>query len=302
MAKNRPVRKIPIATGALDSASWLLGARGLHRSGEGTHWEAVGGHGYPINDLIRQPGRLICASLWGLWEIRSDRPRWLQLHDETLTEVLAIAPAPGDPGLVAASPYGLAFGRRGEHGASRWCSRCKGLSLDERFSNAVLARPQVPGEWLVGTENGVLIYTQADDRWRRTDLGGRPCRALLHAFDCFWAGTDEGGIWRSTDGRSWRRAGRGLDHGTVFALSATADCILAGTLQGICAGSGDSTWQRLGPPLLVSAIAAHPEAEGPWLAGATPGGLWRSDDAGDHWRQVCDFGSVRAIAPPEGKR
>lgn len=279
--------------------SWLLGGDGLHRSSDGTDWETVGGQGYPVNDLIRQPRRLVCATLWGLWEIDGDRPRWVQLHDETLTEVLAIAPAAGDPGVVAVSAYGLAFGRRGEGGVTRWRSRSDGLSPNERFSNAVLAQPDAPGHWLVGTENGVLIYSEADGVWHRTDLTGRPCRALLQAFDSLWAGTDEGGIWRSVDGTSWQRAGTCLDSATVFSLSATADRILAGALQGICVGDGDSAWRQLGPSLLVSAIAAHPDAYGPWLAGATPGGLWRSDDAGDHWHQVGGFDTVRAIVPPE---
>jgi len=282
--------------------SWLLGANGLHRSRDGADWEATGGHGYPVNDLIREPRRLVCATLWGLWEINGERERWVQLHDETLTEVLAIAPAAGDPGVVAVSAYGLAFGQRGEHGATRWRSRSDGLKPNERFSSAVLARPAGPGEWLVGTENGVLVYSEADNCWQRTDLEGRPCRALLHAFDSLWAGTDEGGVWRSNDGFSWQRAGAGLDNDTVFSLSATADRILAGSLRGICVGDGDSSWRRLGPSLLVSAIVAHSDVDGPWLAGATPGGLWRSDDAGEHWHQVGDFDSVRVIVPPEVRK
>ena len=133
----------------------------------------------------------------------------------------------------------------------------------------------------------------------RTDLTGRPCRALLHAFDHLWAGTDDGGVWRSADGFSWRRVGTGLESGTVFALSANAYRILAGTLHGICVGVGDGAWQRLGPRMLVSALAAHPEPAWPWLAGATPAGLWRTDDAGERWRQIGDFDTVRVIMAPE---
>ncbi len=143
------------------------------------------------------------------------------------------------------------------------------------------------------------MYDEAARVWHRSDLSGRPCRALLGAFDQLWAGTDEGGIWCSADGFSWQRAGTGLEDGTVFALAATADRILAGTLGGICSGDGTGAWQRTGPRLLVSAIAAHPESAGPWLAGATPGGLWRSDDAGQRWRQIDGFDTVRAILPPE---
>ena len=88
-----------------------------------------------------------------------------------------------------------------------------------------------------------------------------------------------------------------FDHPSCVVYS--ADRILAGTLRGVCVGDGSSAWQRLGPRLLVSAIAAHPSAEGPWLAGATPGGLWRSDDGGRRWGQIDGFDTVRVILPPE---
>jgi hypothetical protein len=281
------------------SGRWLVGAHNLQGSVDAGDWEPIGGHGYPVNDILRQPHRLVCATHWGLWEVLGDPPGWRQLHDETLTEVLGIAACAGDPGVVAVSAYGLAFGERGEHGATHWRSRSDDLSLNERFSNAVLALPDAPGHWLIGTEDGVIQYDESTAGWHRTDLKGRPCRVLLHAFDRLWAGTDEGGIWCSADGISWRRAGTGLDDGTVFALAASADRILAGTLRGVCVGDGSSAWQRLGPRLLVSAIAAHPSAEGPWLAGATPGGLWRSDDGGRRWGQIDGFDTVRVILPPE---
>jgi len=278
---------------------WLVGANGLHLSHDSIQWSAAGGGGHLVTDLICQPHRVLCATMAGLWQIDRDSPKWRQLHDETLTEVLAIAPDEGEPGVVAASPYGLAFGQPGEHGATRWQSRAEGLSLNERFSNTVLAHPEIPGSWIVGNEDGVMIYAASQDRWDRTDLAGLPCRALLFAHNCLWAGTDGGGVWRSADGNTWRRAGTGLDTDSVFTLVATGERILAGTLQGICVGNGTSTWQRSGPGLLVSAVAAHSDEGGPWLAGATPGGLWRSDDGGRHWHQMGDFDTVRVILAPE---
>lgn len=278
---------------------WLLGADGLHRSLDGTDWEEIARSGYPVQDLVREPGRVLCATLWGLWEVTSPTSPWIQLHDETLTEVMSIAPHPAHPGVAAVSVYGLSFGQLGKHGATRWQSHAEGLTLNERFSNALLALPGTEGQWLVGTEQGVLIYDETADYWQRTELTRYPCRALLHAHGRLWAGTDGGGVWRSTDGGSWQRAGTTLDEESIFALGATTDHILAGTLRGICVGDGASRWQRSGPALLVSAVAAHPNGEGPWLAGATPGGLWRSDDAGARWHQVGDFHTVRVIMPPE---
>jgi ligand-binding sensor domain-containing protein len=278
---------------------WLVGANGVYHSGDGIHWQARGGTGHLVTDLIRRPEQLLCATMAGVWQVDSSPEQWVQLHDETLTEVLGIAADSGDPGVVAVSPYGLAFGRSAEHGGKRWRSCSDDLSLNERFSNAVLAHPQTQEHWLVGTEAGVLIYVAAENRWERTELAGVPCRALLHAHGALWAGTDGGGIWRSVDGAVWSQAGTDLDHASIFSLSATADQILAGTLAGIVVGDGDSSWQRSGPSLLVSAVAAHPDEGGPWLVGANPGGLWRSEDGGTHWGQVGDFDSVRMILAPE---
>ena len=278
---------------------WLLGSRGVHRSVDGIRWEPIGPHRYPINDLVRQPHRIVAAAEWGLWEILPGRPGWVQLHDETLTEILAIAPGCGDPGIVAASPYGIAFGKRGPLGETHWTSRCEGLSVNETFSNALLPDPAAHGRWLVGTEAGLLVYLHAEDRWERSSLSGTPCRALCHAHGYFWAGTDDRGVWRSVDGLAWEQAGRDLYDAAVFSLSASGGLIVAGTLHGICVGDGTGAWHRRGPRMLISAVATHPNVDGFWLAGATPGGLWLTEDAGDTWRQAGQHNTVRSILPPE---
>jgi ligand-binding sensor domain-containing protein len=282
--------------------SWFLGSRGIHQSVDGIQWEPLGDRPYQINDLVRQPHRLVAAADWGMWEVFPDRPGWVQLHDETLTEILAISPGSGDPGIVAASPYGVALGKRGDHGETHWTARSDGLSVNETFSNALLADPTAPGRLLVGTEAGLLVYTEVDGRWERSSLSGTPCRALCHAHGFFWAGTDDWGVWRSVDGLAWDQAGRGLDDGAVFSLASSEEELVAGTLHGICVGDGVGTWRRRGPRMLVSAVAVHPKRGGPWLAGGTPGGLWYSQDAGDTWRQTGEFNTVRSILPPKGEK
>jgi len=278
---------------------WLLGANGLHQSTDGITWAEIGKSGYPVQDLIREPHRVICATLWGLWEIATPTSQWIQLHDETLTEVMSIAPRPGHPGVAAVSAYGLSFGQASEYGATQWQSHTEGLTLNERFSNALLALPSAENQWLVGTEKGVLIYDESTHRWQQTELIGYPCRSLLYAHDSLWAGTDGNGIWKSDNGTHWKRAGTTLHDESIFSLGATPHHILAGTLRGICFGDATSRWQRSGPALLISAIAAHPNQADVWLAGATPGGLWRSDNAGTRWHQVGNFDTVKAILPPK---
>jgi hypothetical protein len=280
---------------------WLVAADGLYRGRPGGDWQRIGSADFGLSSALRDPERLV-AGAWvgsGLWEWRAGGDRWVQLHDETLTEILALARIPGDPGLLAGSPYGLSLGRRDELGAVRWQSCSDGLRVNERFTNAVLVDPSSPDRWLVGTEAGVLVAEEAGKCWTRTSLSGAPVRALLHALGTFWAGADGRGLWCSRDGLRWDRAGVGMEGETIFALARSAGCILAGSRRGVLAGDGAGPWARLGPSMLTAAVAAHPAHPELWLAGASPGGLWSTEDRGATWRQSGHFTYVRALLAPE---
>ena len=279
-------------------AGWLVGSLGVHRSVDGDAWTSLGDYQYPINALVRANGRIAAGGDWGMWEVRPDCTKWIQLHDETLTEVLAVAHGSGNPTMVAGSAYGIAFGKRGSLGETRWVSRSQGLSVNETFTNALLEDPGATGRWIVGTEAGVLVYRVAEDRWQRSDLSDTPCRALCRAGDFFWAGTDDRGVLRSSDGMTWEPVGNPPADVAVFSLTSSGDAIIAGTLEGVYVGDSSGEWLRRGPRLLVSAVAVHPEDSEWWLAGATPGGLWMTRNGGDTWDQTGDFKIVRSILPP----
>ena len=55
---------------------------------------------------------------------------------------------------------------------------------------------------------------------------------------------------------------------------------------------GKGTWVLSGAPLRVAAVAA---AGSRWLAGASPGGLWSSEDAGEIWQRTGSFDNVRGV-------
>ena len=282
---------------------WLVGTGGgLYGSVDGVGWENMGGYTYRVTSIVRSGNRVCVGVGSGLWDVwAGDRP-WVQLHDETLTEVLDLAWAPGDPGVVAASAYGVGVGQRREHDAVRWTWLSDELAVNERFSNAIAVDPADENRWLVGTEAGVLVAEDAGKRWVHSGLMGMPVRALLRIGDTWWAGTDARGVWQSADGLAWRRAGRGLDEGTVFALAAANGRILAGTTEGMVIGDGEGRWQRMGPRGLVGAVACHPQAAGFWMAGCVPGGLWVTEDAGRTWRYVPGVPKVvEAILAPEDK-
>ena len=225
--------------------------------------------------------------------------RWKQLHDETLTEVLAIAPIEGSPGVVAGSPYGIATGRYDELGAVRWTHHSDALRVNERFTNAILVHPNEPTTWLIGTEGGALIADDSGTAWRRTSISGTAVRALACLHGQFWAGTDDRGIWRSDDGERWYSAGHTADGGAVFDLMPAGDDIVAATEHGVAIGDGSGHWVRKGPRHLCAAVRCHPVSTSTWLAGATPGGLWYTEDGGHGWYQMPGFVNVRAIIAPE---
>lgn len=279
--------------------SWLVGSgRGLFASEDGVAWDQVGSYSLRVTSILRGQGGIVLSEGFGLWGIR-DPERWSQLHDETLTEVLDIASLPGDPGIVAASAYGIATGGRDDLGAVRWSFHSDGLTVNERFSNAVAVDPERPGRWLVGTEGGLLVAEDYGDRWSYTGLMGGPVRAIRRAMGAWWAGTDGRGIWRSVDGLSWRKSGAGLDEGTVFSLSETEGRILAGTLAGVVHGDGEGHWLNVGPRALIAAVAADPDQPDTWMAGADPGGLWTTGNGGGSWQQVSGLPTVvEAISPP----
>ena len=288
---------------------WLIGSKGVYHGAIGGPWTRIGAQEYGISSLIREPDRLVAGASWGsgLWEWPNDADqadqsdqtdRWKQLHDETLTEIMAIASIGGSPGVVAGSPYGIATGRYDELGAVRWTHHSDALRVNERFTNAILVHPDEPTTWLIGTEGGVLIVDDSGAAWRRTSISGTAVRALACIHGQFWAGTDDQGIWRSEDGERWDSAGHTTDGGAVFELMLAGDDIVAATEHGVAIGDGSGHWVRNGPRHLCAAVRCHPGSTSTWLAGATPGGLWFTEDGGQAWRQIQGFVNVRAIIAP----
>ena len=290
-----------LGDGMIPRDHWLIGSKGVYHGAIGGTWTRIGAQEYGISSLIREPDRLVAGASWGsgLWEwtIRTDR--WKQLHDETVTEVMAIAAIKGSPGVVAGSPYGIATGRYDDAGAVRWTHHSDSLRVNERFTNAILVHPDDSTTWIVGTEGGVLIADDSGATWRRTSLSGTAVRTLAFMHGQFWAGTDDRGIWRSEDGSRWDSAGHTPAGGAVFELTPAGNDILAATEHGVAVGDGSGHWVRTGPRHLCAAVRCHPVSTSTWLAGATPGGLWYTEDGGNAWQHVPGFANVRAILPPK---
>jgi hypothetical protein len=280
--------------------AWTIGANGVFVGSPDGGWRRLGRHDFSIASLVHSRGGILAGGGGGLWRIDPAAGSWIQLHDETLTEVLGIA-AEGSP---VASAYGLATGVPEMPWTAsaddpppplRWRFHSDGLPPDGRFSNAVIRDPNDGDRWMAGTEAGVLVFSRAGASVERTGLAGFPVRALLADRERIWAGTDGHGVWGSADGILWSRMGTGLDEGTVYCLAPAEDGILlAGTLEGLFVGDGSGRWRPRGPGLPVVAAAAGDA----WAIGAMPGGLWFSTDRGAGWRQSGEFTGVGALLSP----
>lgn len=115
-----------------------------------------------------------------------------------------------------------------------------------------------------------------------------------------YAGTDGGGVWRSTDGGvSWIWAGQGLASPDVFALDVAPDApgtVWAATRGGVYKSpDGGFTWQRVWfeaerpddthTPWTVS-IAVDPTDPGVAWAGTARGWVLKTTDGGASWETV----------------
>ena len=125
-------------------------------------------------------------------------------------------------------------------------------------------------------------------------------RALYYTRDRFWAGAERGGLFSSEDGLYWEQMGGNIE-GAVYDINEADNRLLSATGYGIVAGDAEGPWQRLGPRMLFATLAVDGRDPQRWLAGASPGGLWHTEDGGQTWSQLDGFKHVRAVLPPEEK-
>jgi photosystem II stability/assembly factor-like uncharacterized protein len=130
----------------------------------------------------------------------------------------------------------------------------------------------------------------------------------------FWAGTEDDGLYRSTDGGvRWIRRGGRTDRATVYALAidpGSPERIYAGTYgRGVLrSDDGGATWRERNAGLRnrdVHSLCVLPGVPAVLLAGTMNGGLYRSLDGAENWTfaghedaQVWGL----SVAPPATRR
>ena len=278
------------------AAGWMMAANGILAGEPGRAWVPMGDYRYTINDILRQrDGALVVASGNGLWRVPEDRDgMWVQMHDETLTEVSVVIQT--EAGLVAGSPYGVAVSREDEAGVPRWTSLTEHLRVNARFTNAIVVDSQDSGRRLVGTEGGVIVGRENGKVWEETLLNDTPVRSIVRRAGGWLAGSDSRGLLASDDGIAWTEAGV---EGAVFCVTIAGDRVVMGTDRGLVVQS-EAGHRRVGPRALIRCLAVDPEDEDVWVAGADPGGLWWSTDAGASWQNTSVAQRIRRIVVPEG--
>lgn len=268
--------------------SWLIGtSAGVYSLADGGDCERLGAYQFRITALDRHRGRALAATGSGLWELRD--PRWLQHHDETLTEVLDVIDA-GEH-MIVASAYGVAIGTTDAGGVPHWNWLSDELPVNQRFAQTLLQLDN--GGLLVGTDGGLLRYDKIAG-WTETGITD-PVRCLARWQGKFLAGSDAG-LLTSADGLNWVAAGVELP---IYAAEIADDIALLGTEDGLLMSS-TAAWAPIGlQGMRIAAVAMHLSIPGLWYAGGVPGGLWRTDDHGQTWVDIPDIRiEVEAISAP----
>lgn len=136
-----------------------------------------------------------------------------------ITEVLKVDVDPSNPSTVyAATAYGIF---KTMDSGSIWQEKKIGLALP--FTSDVVVDRTESNHVVAATEEGVLRSLDGGDTWSVSGLRGKGIRTIIQDpmdSKVFWAGTEENGVYRTTDGGlKWNQLNNGLNHRTVYAIA-----------------------------------------------------------------------------------
>ncbi len=190
------------------------------------------------------------------------------------------------------------------------------------YVQAIALSPTDPQKIVVGIEAGATVLSaDGGGSWTGHLRGGlRDCHSLAaHSADGDWiyeAGGTGGGAALSRDGgRTWTRAGEGLDRHygwavaadparpSIWYVSAAPGALKAhgeGDARAFIFRNDGGRWQRLagGLPQPLShmpyALITEPDVPGSIYAGLSNGDIWHSRDEGENWQQLpVSLGAVQ---------
>jgi photosystem II stability/assembly factor-like uncharacterized protein len=238
---------------------------------DGVQWSACG------NGVLRSTDHGATWRITTGWEV---------------TEVLKVKVRPDNPQQVAAATaYGVITST--DAGAT-WRTPLPGAR--PQFASDVI---WVRGEGrtlLAATEAGISRSTDLGVSWKPSGLKGKGIRVIVDVpgqTGTFWAGTEEDGVFLSTDGgTSWNARSSGLMHKTVYTIAvdpSDSRIVYAGTFGGGVYKSTDkgASWAEHSEGLTnpdVHALVILPSHPATVFAGTLNGGLFVTSDGGTTWQ------------------
>lgn len=238
---------------------------------DGVQWSACG------NGVLRSTDNGATWRITTGWEV---------------TEVLKVKVRPDNPRQVAAATaYGVITSI--DAGAT-WRTHSTGMK--RRFASDIVWVRGGKGMLLAATEEGVYRSADLGASWTPSGLSGKGIRVIVDIpgdAGAIWAGTEEDGVFLSTNGgASWSARSAGLAHRTVYAIAvdpADSRTAYAGTFGGGVYKSTDAgrSWSEHTAGLTnhdVHSLVVLPSRPTTVFAGTLNGGLFVSTDGGANWQ------------------
>ncbi len=202
------------------------------------------------------------------------------------------------------------------HSPGRWLWFSPAETPFVAYVQAIALSPTDPDRIVVGVEAGATVCTRDRGKTWTGHLKGslRDCHGIcFHAGDGNWVfeagGTGGGAAFSRDGGRSWTKAGQGLDRRYGWAVAAdpvdpTIWYVSASPGPGKAHGEGARSaeahiyrrdgegWRRLAGGLpqplahMPYALIADPEIGGTLYAGLSNGDLWQGEGHGERWTQL----------------
>ena len=280
--------------GAKNPPSGLFVSRDVGKTWQHLGWKNIRCFGFAMDpDQVGKTFYL--ASGNGVLRTMNAGKHWRILTDWHETEIQEVLVNPKTPRkLVAGTPYGIFLS---EDGGRSWKASNKGLTtIDNQFVSALVMDRSNPEHLLLGSESGLFESEDGGKTWKSRGFAGIPVLDLKQdAFDSsvFYAGTEDRGVYRSTDsGRKWIRSRGKIESETVYVVAVDPNqkgVLYAGTFaNGVYKSvDGGKHWKHAAARGLekktVHALAVYPKNSAVIFAGTAGSGIYKSGNGGKSW-------------------